>query len=194
MDESSQLLPCALPPLDEPEEAPEFVEWLLDDEAIARRGSNRLPKNSKQMVGKYLCRAGDRHLRRDDFRERLFVAFQALRQAGYSNRDACLFLAEVRSVKRRLVWSRPRESRPDTHRVAETIRSSVSKFKAPLQESLLERWVCSYRLFQVNEDERAEYEQVVRVMRKLVAEGIFRPLQPDLASDLSDSQDEGGKR
>ena len=144
-----------------PGEVLQFCAWLLDREAIATRGSYRLPKHDNRMVGKYICRSPD-NMRNDDFRERLYVAFAALRQSGSSKTDSSRTLTEVPSVIRRLQLSKPLHRRPDTYKVAETIRSLVTKFNAPLKDTLLERWVGTYRLHQIHEDEIALHKELTK--------------------------------
>ena len=144
-----------------PGEVLQFCAWLLDREAIATRGSYRLPKHDNRMVGKYICRSPD-NMRNDDFRERLYVAFVALCQSGSNKADSCRDLSTLPSVIRRLQSSKPLHRRPDTYKVAETIRSLVSKFKAPLKDILLERWVGTYRLHQIHEDEIALHKELTK--------------------------------
>jgi len=149
----------------QPDELQGFLDFLLNEDAIAKRDSNRLQKNDKRMVGKHICRSAD-GMRVEDFRERLWVGFQACKETGKTNSDACVELGDLRSVKRRLIWSKPRQCRPDTYRVAETIRSSVSRFKRTFKGALFNQWVGQYRLFQIHQDAVAEYERLAQPREK----------------------------
>jgi hypothetical protein len=184
---------CASQPL-YAEEVHEFLNWLLDEQAIARREGKRGRRQKNFFRGKYECLQGKWPLRESNFTQRLYVGFQALVQAGGKTpKAAYIELQELPSVQNRLGRSsrgqRSEREIPSLDRRIETIRSLCNRFKSPFKDKLLEMRVGEYRRFQMHEAEMAERQRAVERVRKLIADGTYTPYSPDPASRLSDFKD-----
>jgi hypothetical protein len=141
-------------------EVPEFLDWLLAKDSIAKtrvigaRTGKKAKKAKKALVGKHECVQGRWTYRGSDFTERIWVGFQALRKTGHSPKEAHIVLAELPAVKERLgrtkKGQRSRRRIPFLDRCRETIRSLVGRFNSPLKSGLLEIRVGQYRRFQMH--------------------------------------------
>jgi hypothetical protein len=164
-------------------EVQEFLNWLLDKEAIARREGKRGRRQKNFFRGKYECLQGNWPFRQSNFTQRIYVGFQALlKTGGCTPKEAYIKLAELPSVESHLGCSRrgqwSKRTIPSLDRHIETIRSLCNKFESPFKEKLLEMRVGEYRRFQMDEAEIAERERVAQLMRKLISEGICVPCSP----------------
>lgn len=135
-------------------ECSRFVDWMLDEESIAKRPGKRGKRQKNPMRGRYINIQGKiRHVRGSDFRLRLYITFEAWKKVGYTIKQACLTLAELPAVKARLGRSKrgQRQKGGDTPEIlciAETIRSLCIKFNAPFKQQLLDDWLAHFRRFE----------------------------------------------
>ena len=125
------------------EEVPEFLNWLLDAQAIARREGKRGRRQKNFFRGKHECLQGKWPFRESNFTQRLYVGFQALTQvAGRDPKVACIELLELPAVQNHLGRSgrgqRSKRNLPRLDRQVETVRSLCNRFKSPFQDQLLE--------------------------------------------------------
>jgi hypothetical protein len=155
----------------------EFLDWLLAKDSIAETRVIDQNTGKKALVGKYECLQGRWIYRGSDFTGRIWVGFQALRQAGYSPKDAHITLAELPAVRKRLGRSRQgqRSHRriPSLDRRRETIRSLVDRFSSPFKDWLLEMRVGQYRHFQMHRDASAELKSLVE-RNRCSSQGIIQ--------------------
>jgi len=163
------------------EEVYAFLNWLLDEEAIAKREGKRGRRQKNVFRGKYECVQGKSLFRQSNFTERLYVGFRALVQVGGKTpKAAYIDLLELPSVHNHLGRTRrgqrSRRVISSFDRQIETIRSLCNKFRSPFKDKLLEMRVGEYRLFQMHEAEITAYKR----LQKLASEGVFVPLQSRL--------------
>jgi hypothetical protein len=174
------------------EEVDQFIEWLLDEAAIAKRKGTRGKRQKEPLMGKYECLQGKwAFLRGSNFCERLYVGLEASLQAGRDPKAAHITLAELPYVKKHLGRSkrgqRSRRRVLSLDRRIETIRSLCNRFKSPFKDKLVEMRVGEYRRFQIHQDEIAERERIAQLMHKLISEGICVPCSPVHAPPDPDS-------
>lgn len=156
------------------EEVREFVNWLLDREAIARTKVIDARTLKKALMGKYECLQGRWLYRGSNFTERLYVGFQALREVGGETaKGACIELQKCPSVKAHLGRSRKgqRSKRriPAIDRRIETVRSLCNNFRSPFKGKLLGTRVGEYRLNQLYQWGVADYVGFAEHLRILSA-------------------------
>ena len=182
-------------PLRTEEEAEQFVFWVLFGPAIAKRTGQRSRRTKKPLMGMFECIQGKCPYRGSNFTERLYVAFAALREAGYSSKLACCILADIPSVRTHLGHSRRgRLSKlrmsDSGERRAETIRGLCARFKSPFKQELLRMRVGDYRCFQLFQAGIADYAGFSEQVRKLISDEPPCYVGQVSVSNPSDSQDE----
>ena len=113
------------------EEAIDFAEYLLKNVATRKavRGRcNTLPlRSDHESKGSH-----PGTYRQSDLAERIYLAFQGLRQAGMECKEACLTIAEnLPSIQRRKKRGRPRRSResPLVERKAKSVHNRVAAYE-----------------------------------------------------------------
>lgn len=130
-----------------PIECEDFGDWQLDN--ICHSGGRSRGQAGRVLQSKHMARYGAAHLRGSDQAERIFIVVMVLVASGWSEKQACVFVADHPKV--RLGHSkrgRPGASRSHSRELAnkaETVRAIANRFNRPDPINLLRSAVDTFR-------------------------------------------------
>ena len=136
-----------------PEECKDFCDWQLDN--ICHSGGRSREQAGRVLRSKHMARYGAAHLRGSDQVERIFIVVTVLVASGWSEKQACVFVADHPKV--RLGHSkrgRPGASRSHSRELAnkaETARAIANRFNRADPINLLRSAVDTFRWQRDNE-------------------------------------------
>ncbi len=130
----------------EPEECEDFANWQLDN--ICRSGGRSNTPGGRVLQSEHMAISGSRHLRGADQTERIFIVVMVLTASGWSEKEACVFVASHPNVQ----LGRSKRGRPTnrshssdlTNRIA-TVRTIVNRFNRSDPVNLLRSRIGMFR-------------------------------------------------
>ncbi len=117
-------------------DAHRFVKWLLDPGNIATRPTSSDKHQKLPMRGRHVSRGAFKNLRGSDLSERVYVAVRVFELKGFTNKAACIEVAEALDWK----WKLPKSKRgrpsvgkapDDLLAKAQRVRSLLHKYRSP---------------------------------------------------------------
>jgi hypothetical protein len=175
-----------------------FLAWMLDPGNVARRAPGKGKHQTQTMNGRHTGRGSPTHMRGSDLTERVWVCVRFLELRSYTNKVACVMVAEALDWK----WSegKSRRGRPRTVQEArgysanvQTVRTLANSYRLPgglrPPDEHIQMWVSFFLSFEDwIESLRPELEAFplrrVAYERALGADYLNKFLSPDPHSEM----------
>lgn len=127
-----------------------FVKWMLDPGNVAKRPSPHHGHQEFPMQGRHVSLGPMvKHLRGSDLSERVYVCVEVLERKGFTNKEACLKVAEAlewkwKSARTRRGRPRGQKTAPDFYDKAQIVRSLANKYRHTWKGNTPDPVVCNY--------------------------------------------------